>query len=128
MRYIPIYAAILAALATPALAQTPHAEEGNGLVCDTKEQVVQVMTTYDKSRDWQASLVAVNVEKVACAVVHIAYLKGNKVGELDTQDGHFNIVEILVVAAIHGNTLTPLGTPEKQVTIFRPTPPKESRT
>jgi hypothetical protein len=119
MRYIPIYAALLAALATPALAQTPRAEQGNGLVCDTAEQIEQVMLAYDKSRDWQASLVAVNAEKVVCAVLNILYFKGDKIKELDTQDGHFNIVEITVVAAVRANGIQPI-TPEKQVTIFRP--------
>lgn len=60
-----------------------------------------------------------NVEKVACAVVHIAYVKGKKVGELDTKDGHFNLVEILVVGSYTTGGVRPVP-PEKQVTLLRP--------
>lgn len=93
-------------LATEARAQSP--EEGTGLVCDSAAQVEQVMTTYEKSRNWNAAMVAVNAEKVVCAVSHIAYVKGNKVGEIDTKDGHFNIVEILVVVAFMATGLRPV--------------------
>jgi hypothetical protein len=65
-----------------------------------------------------ASLIGVNAEKVVCAVAHVADVKGSKVGELDTKDGHFNIVEILVVGA-YTPMLRPVP-PEKQVTLFRP--------
>jgi hypothetical protein len=94
-------------------------EEGTGLVCNTPEEVTQVMTAYDKSRDWNAATVAVNVEKAVCAVVHITYFKGDKVGEITTKDGHFNLVEIVVVGAVTAGGVRPVK-PEKQVTIFRP--------
>jgi hypothetical protein len=77
-------AATIGLFATQVHAQSP--EEGTGLVCDSVAQVEQVMATYEKSRDWNVSMVAVNAENVVCAVSHIAYVKGNKVGEIDTQD------------------------------------------
>ena len=117
MRYIPIYVAVLAALTTPCLAENP--EEGTGLVCDKPEQIVSVMESYEQSRNWNAAMAGVNPTKVVCAVSHILYLKGAKVRELDTKDGHFNIVEILVVAAVYPTGVRPVP-PEKQVTLFRP--------
>src|SRR4051812_13923122 len=87
-------------------------------MCDNADQIEQVMLAYDKSRDWNTSLVAVNAEKVICAAANILYLKGDKIKELNTQDGHFNVVEILVVAAVRASGIQP--NPEKQVTIFRP--------
>ena len=117
MRYIPIYVAVLAALATPCLAENP--EEGTGLVCDKPEEIVSVMELYDQSRDWNAAIAGVNATKVVCAVSHILYLRGAKLRELDTKDGLFNIVEILVIGAIMAGTVRPIAA-EKQVTLFRP--------
>jgi hypothetical protein len=70
MRYILIYVAILAALATPALSQKP--DEGTGLVCDTPDQIVSVMESYDQSRDWNAAMARVeaNIAEKMQTVLH----------------------------------------------------------
>lgn len=119
MRYLH-YAAIAATIclfATQVRAQ--EIKHDTGLVCDTAEQVEAVMAAYDKSDNWQASLVAVNAEKVICAVVSVAFIQGDKIKELHTKIGTLDEVEITVIGAITTGGFRPIR-PEKQVTLFKP--------
>jgi hypothetical protein len=111
-------AALSVALVSTSFGQSP--EEGTGLVCDTSQQVEQVMTAYDKSREWNASPVGVNAEKVVCAPSPTS-LRSKATGWANStpRTATSTLWKILVVGAFMANGLRPVP-PEKQVTLFRP--------
>jgi hypothetical protein len=113
------YAAVAATICLATQVRAQEIKHDTGLVCDTAEQVEAVMAAYDKSDNWQASLVAVNAEKVVCAVVSVAFIQGDKIKELHTKLGTLDEVEITVVGAITSGGIRPIK-PEKQVTLFKP--------
>jgi hypothetical protein len=91
---------LLAVLFEPSCgsAQAMHYEVGTSIICDTQTQVERFVALL--SGDKQAAIDAVNAEEQnpsACALVHVAYLRGAEMGVTRNGDSAFEIVRILVV-------------------------------
>jgi hypothetical protein len=91
---------LIALLAAPycAAAQTPDYEVGASLVCDTQGQVERFVALF--SGDAQAAISVVNAEAkdpTACAIMHVAYMRGAQLGTARHGDNAFGIIRILVV-------------------------------
>ena len=96
MRLVPLFAL----LATPFCAPTQAAdyEVGASLVCDTQAQVERFVALF--TGDAQAAIRVVNAEEQnpsACAIVNVAYMRGQQIGMARHGDSAFEIVRILVV-------------------------------
>src|SRR5215471_3173558 len=96
MRFVSLFALLW----TPfcALAQPADYEVGNSLVCDTQAQVERFVVLF--SGDAQAAIQVVNAEEQnpsACALMNVAYMRGQQIGMARHGDKAFEIVRILVV-------------------------------
>src|SRR3990167_4118843 len=93
LRYILIVSlAILAVSIIGAFkVKAQEQEVGTGLICDTPKQIESVVALANASRDLAASVEQVNVKEgtdpPACAVAQVAYIRGEKVGQVRTSDG-----------------------------------------
>ena len=79
---------------------------GSGVICDTQDEVtnfVRLMSEHDPS----GALQKVNQEAatpMACGMATIAFRSGKNLGEVHTDKGTFNIMEIEIVAgSVNGN-------------------------
>jgi uncharacterized MAPEG superfamily protein len=71
---------------------------GTSLICDTQTQLERFVALF--SGDTQAAIDAVNAEEqnpTACALVDVAYLRGEEIGIARNGGSAFEIVRILVV-------------------------------
>lgn len=105
--------------------QSPEPVIGTGLLCDTAAQVEEVVALSTQTRNFAASVAAVNAkasgETNACAVASVAYIRGETVKTaIRTPDGPRDIVKITVVGAVLGV--------EQGVGIVRPVPPQDQYT
>lgn len=122
-RICPLLIVSLAFLSAPARAQDTQEEEmreistGVGLVCDTKEQIESLVKADENSDQFTATLHEINAGKAACGVANIAYIRGDKIGQVRTRKGLHEIFEITVMAADVGGVMRPIP-PEKQVIAF----------
>jgi hypothetical protein len=95
-RLLPFLAVLIAPLCGSAHA-TDY-EVGTSLICDTQSQLERFVALF--SGDTQAAIDAVNAEEknpTACALVDVAYLRGEEIGMARNGDSAFEIVRILVV-------------------------------
>ena len=87
----------------PAKAQPSQVavEVAPSLVCDTQAQVERFISLYDGNQE--AALSAVNAEAndpTACAVLPVAFVRGNEVGTTRNRSATFRIVRILVLGLV----------------------------
>lgn len=76
--------------------QAQEVEVGNGLICDTAEQVIAYNKAY--KGDVAAALEVVNENAPnSCGVMGVAYVRGEEVGRVRTRDGPAAIVRIAIV-------------------------------
>jgi hypothetical protein len=95
-RLLPLLAVLIAPLCGSARAM--DYEVGTSIICDTQAQVERFVAVL--SGNTQAAIDAVNAEEqnpTACALVHVAYLRGAEIGMARNGDSAFEIVRILVV-------------------------------
>lgn len=91
-------------------AQTIRVMQGSGPVCDTAEQMEQVVTGQ--------SFGQVNKDKAACGMVQVLYVKGREVKKVIRGEKVFAITEIAVVG-IYANGLLMRTRPFIQYTPFK---------
>lgn len=109
----------IAMLATGAISTANGAEEtslmdagsgkihvGTGVICDTQDEVtnfVRLISEHDPS----GALQQINRQSstpMACGMATVAFRTGKNLGEVRTDKGSFNIVEIEIIAgAVNGN-------------------------
>lgn len=91
----------------------PEILQGRGLVCDTAEQVKKAVAAFSNGEDGVA---AVNRdEPSACGILIVAYIRKEKVGEVDSPQGKLDLVAIEIVAVHDGMMWRPTR-PMPQVT------------
>src|SRR5688572_26393514 len=73
---------------------------GHGLICDTPDQLRQIVEATDSSHDFNASVAKVNAGTNACGMAQIAFIRGNTVGQVRTAEGLRDIAEIQVVGVV----------------------------
>jgi hypothetical protein len=79
-------------------AQAQEIELGQGLFCDTQQEVERFVALYDGNA--QAAMSAVNTEAGdpnACGLADIAFVRGHQLATARHKDAAFNIVQILVL-------------------------------
>lgn len=106
--------AILACFPASSMAQ----EAGTGLICDTADELREVIRLANESRNFEASVEKVNNGTNACAVAAVAFFRGDTVATVQTPDGKRDIVEIVVIGVILPQGFHPT-TPLKQYTLFK---------
>jgi hypothetical protein len=97
---------LFALLATPFCVPSHAAdyEVAPSLVCDTQEQVERFVALF--AGDAQAAIRIVNTEQknpTACAMMNIAFMRGNRLGTVRHGDNAFQITHILVIGIENGN-------------------------
>jgi len=94
----------------PKTAPAQEVLTGRGILCDTAEQVADIL----KADDFQASLNAVNFEKPnSCAVLEVAFIIHGQKGEMVRIHGDaWQVTQIIVVGA---NTPQGWGTLEPTI-------------
>ena len=111
-RYVASIATALALFATSARADDFY--RGTGLICDTVEEIDAFIKADDEGKD---PMQTVNAAEPVCGVGSVAYIEPQKLKEVISKHGVFEVVEITVVGvAVNGrfNLVTPL----KQITVF----------
>ena len=107
--------AVLATFPVAAMAQEPQV--GHGLICDTPDQLKQIVEHTAASRNFEASVEKVNAGTHACGMAQIAYLQGETVGQLRTAEGLRDIVQIMVIAVVLPQGMHPVLPPLVQYTL-----------
>jgi hypothetical protein len=111
-------------LCAPARAAQYDVQTGSIMICDTQKQVERYVTFLNLAGNPQSAIRAVNTEADnpnACALSHIAYIRGARIGVVRTQGEAFEIIEILAVGLN-----TPAGWRAAQpATFFTPVKIKE---
>jgi hypothetical protein len=101
---VTAFAAIIFAFCVALLLTSKaHAQDvitGEGIVCDTQEQV----TRYILAADAKATLASINEEKAnSCAIVNVAYYIGDEGEKIVNTKGVWQITHILVIGTVmHG--------------------------
>lgn len=102
-------------------AQAQSQEEilvGQGVVCDSPDQLKVVLEMANSGATSQAALAEVNATAPrACGVLRVAYIKGEVVGSFRFKAGLANITSILVVAVEDEGQMRAVP-PTLQFTIF----------
>lgn len=80
-------------LCVPHLGVAQEINVGKGLVCDQASEV----ETFLAGTDAQATLATINADKNACAVIAVAFLKGDAVKTVRTQKGTYVVTQITIV-------------------------------
>jgi hypothetical protein len=107
-RIAPLFALLAAPFCVPAhAADAADYEVASSLVCDTQEQVERFVALF--AGDAQAAIRVVNAEqKNACAMMNIAFVRGNQLGTARHGDNAFHITHILVIGVENGNGIQPV--------------------
>jgi len=95
--------------AADAPAQAADYEVASSLVCDTQEQVERFVAAF--AGDAQAAIRIVNAEQknpTACAMMNIAFIRGNQMGMARHGDNAFQVTHILVIGVENGNGIQPV--------------------
>ena len=92
-------------------------EVGTGLICDTKAQVEQFVKLSNEGVANEAAIGRINADGQGCAILSVAYLRGDKVGEIRTKSGGAEIFAIVVVGVNPGMGWI-RGAPLPQFTLF----------
>ena len=90
--------------AAPALAA--DVETSVAPVCDTQKQVERLAGLF--AYNTKSAVHAVNVEAQnprACGIANVAFLRGARIGTVRTQEATFEIVEVLVVGTVLGDSI-----------------------
>ena len=106
-RLAPLFALLAAPFCIPAHAA--DYEVASSLVCDTQEQVERFVALF--AGDAQAAIKVVNAEQknpTACAMMNIAFVRGNQLGMARHGDNAFQITHILVIGVENGNGIQPV--------------------
>jgi hypothetical protein len=101
-RLAPLFALLAAPFCVPS--QAADYEVAPSLVCDTQEQVERFVALF--AGDAQAAIRVVNTEQknpTACAMMNIAFMRGNQLGTARHGDNAFQITHILVIGIDNGN-------------------------
>jgi hypothetical protein len=104
---VPLFALLAAPFCT--VAQASDYQVGPSLVCDTQQQVERFVALF--TGDAQAAIRFVNAEAnnpAACAIMNVAYMRGEQVGMARHGENAFGIVRILVVGVVNGNGILPV--------------------
>src|SRR5205085_2109526 len=103
---IAVCAGFLAsALAFPAWAQ--EVEAGQGLLCDTTDEVEKYLALAVATNSSETALQEVNGGTNACAIAKVAFMRGAEVKQVRTSHGTFAVVQITIVGADLGRGLLP---------------------
>ena len=109
-RIAPLFALLAAPFCVPAhAADAADYEVASSLVCDTQEQVERFVALF--AGDAQAAIRVVNAEQknpTACAMMNIAFVRGNQLGTARHGDNAFHITHILVIGVENGNGVQPV--------------------
>jgi hypothetical protein len=109
-RIAPLFALLAAPFCVPArAADAADYEVASSLVCDTQEQVERFVALF--AGDAQAAIRLVNAEQknpTACAMMNIAFVRGNQLGTARHGDNAFHITHILVIGVENGNGIQPV--------------------
>jgi hypothetical protein len=109
-RVAPLFALLAAPFCVPAhAADAADYEVASSLVCDTQEQVERFVALF--AGDAQAAIKVVNAEQknpTACAMMNIAFVRGNQLGMARHGDNAFQITHILVIGVENGNGIQPV--------------------
>jgi hypothetical protein len=96
----------LMALLQTAPALAADVETSVAPVCDTQKQVERLALLF--AYNTKSAVHAVNIEEQnprACGIANVAFLRGARIGTVRTQDGTFEIVEVLVVGKVLGDSV-----------------------
>jgi hypothetical protein len=112
-RLAPLFALLAATFCAPAhaadAADAADYEVASSLVCDTQEQVERFVALF--AGDAQAAIRVVNAEQknpTACAMMNIAFMRGNQLGTARHGDNAFQITHILVIGVENENGIQPV--------------------
>jgi hypothetical protein len=109
-RIAPLFALLAATFCVPAhAADAADYEVASSLVCDTQDQVERFVALF--AGDAQAAIRLVNAEQknpTACAMMNIAFMRGNQLGTARHGDNAFHITHILVIGVENGNGIQPV--------------------
>jgi hypothetical protein len=102
VRLAPLFALLAAPFC--ASSQAADYEVASSLVCDTQEQVERFVALF--AGNAQAAIRVVNAEQknpTACAMMNVAFMRGNQLGTARQGDNAFQITHILVIGIENGN-------------------------
>jgi hypothetical protein len=105
--FAPLFALLAAPFSAPA--QASDYQVGPSLVCDTQQQVERFVSLFTGNA--QAAIRLVNAEEknpAACAIMNVAYMRGEQVGMARHGENTFGIVRILVVGVDNGSGILPV--------------------
>lgn len=100
-------------------AAATEVQTGAGLVCNSPDQLTRYVALHHKGDSPEAAIQQVNDESglEACGIIPIVYYRGERVGEVEIEQGMAEVVKILVLAV-----QTPYGlrqvNPTVQYTLF----------
>jgi hypothetical protein len=82
-------------------------ENGNGVICDSPQQVEQMITIRS---DFKSAVEQINAESKSrvCEIVEIAFIVGGVVAEASNDKGKWEIRKILVVGLMVGSVTSPV--------------------
>jgi len=96
----------LTALLQAAPAQATDIETSVAPVCDTQQHVERLAGLF--AYNTKSAVHAVNFEAQnprACAFASVAFLRGARIGMVRTQEATFEIVEVLILGTVSGDTV-----------------------
>ena len=99
--------ALAATIPTLDKASAQSIETGTGLLCDQPSEVERFFSLLED--DLQTAIEQVNAEAhkaSACAVVQVAFVKGNEVAAGRHKNGSYKVVEVVVVAIFNDQWLS----------------------
>lgn len=79
-------------------ARAEEVQASVGLICDTKEQVIAFNAAWNGSNEQALTVVNGSTDPPPCGILHVAYLKGETVGQVQNGGKTYDIVQITVVA------------------------------
>jgi len=109
--------ALLFLLSFPSHGMAQEPEAGFGLVCDKPDQLREIVTLANESRNFEASVEKVNNGTNACGMAQVVFLEHEAHGTLDTPEGKRDIVRITVIGVVMPHGVIPV-TPLEQYTLF----------
>jgi hypothetical protein len=98
----------------PTSLRADEVRHGSGIICDTVEQIDEFIKADDEGKD---PMPVVNAKTPVCGRGQVAYVKGQKLKEVLSKRGVFEVVEIIVVGVVFNGRLDPV-VPFKQITVF----------
>jgi hypothetical protein len=97
MRFLSRIALLSLLLSVPAQAQDIEIKIGTGLICNTQQQVEQLLAQFDGTAGQPAGSTGVEANDDICVVATVAYVRGPTVATARTKNGTYHIVRVLVV-------------------------------